>query len=436
MIDLLDFVGSARWESNRLESDNSGNSRTVLEWGGDRNDQTGFVNLWPGSVNEVGSRNNFLVTRPKGGIKGTIKGVLPSIQLLQNPQFIANVGFLHDAPSSSGVVFQVFVHYQHEGKNLTHRVFSLYKERNGRMTPVTIDLSFLAGKSVQIEFRVDAGLRPNILDLPIWFAPKIEERETPYVEPTRFFEIRPTELTVNRQNEGGGDDPFLGVLFFRSSIGVPGSTLVEVLDLLSLISEDVTEGVTIPINDSAAMVVRDIGMQGNIATLISTVFVAIEEDQIGRSVVREKLKEAATRSAFFLAQTAEDPNDTLSIIVDFEGFVENLKNATQGINPSDEPSGGGVSGGTGGFLEWIARAHDQVGVNAVSLVVGPAATSIETTPNERSFPVNILENKDFWLDYNGEGASWTLKVEVRIVEPNYTLAGNPTLPTNNLDDVL
>ncbi len=194
--------------------------------------------------------------------------------------------------------------------------------------------------------------------------------------------------------------------------------MVEVLDLLHLLGEDVGEGETIPIDDTAYMVVRDIGFQQGILTLMSAVFVAIEEDINGRDVIKKLLKEAADRTALYLVSTAE--RDPVGVVTDFGSFVENLLGAAQG---SDEEEGG-LDG------SWIGRGHDMIGINAVSLVSGSDIDLEAFNPDPLYFPVAALEDRDFLLKYKGEGAAWTLRVEVRLVGPNHILAGNPTIPRN------
>lgn len=418
MFNLLDYIENATWESNRLETQNRGAQRTSLEYGGGRDNENGFVNLWPNSLSESNRRGDYIVTRPKGGERGSIRGVFPSIRILENSIFHTQVGFLNTSPESSGVVFQLWVHYRHNRQNLSHRVSHLYKERDGNLQHITVDLSFLSNEFVQFELRVDSGNNPNSNDLPIWSRPRVEEY-TRLSQPSRYFEIRPTQLAVDRKQEysGGGDDPFLGLLYFRTSVGVSGSTMVEVLDLLSLLGENLgPDDEPINIDDSAAMVVRDIGFNHGIVTIIGAVFVALEEDKNGRDIVRNTLKEAADGIMEYLINTAE--RDPAGVLSDFEGFAEGLKNAGQG---GDD---------TSAFKRWIGRGHDLIGINAVTLLTSGAGIDLEQytgADDPGYYPVGLLENGDFELKYMGEGASWRLNVEVRMVEPNHILSGNPLI---------
>lgn len=427
MINLIEEAPRARWTA--ISRNILGNQPPVaLSWGGGRDDPNGFVNLWPSSRSEDNVVGDYLATRTPSTVRGSIIGVFPRMRMPSNAVFRGEVGFLFQTPNGSGAVFEVWVHYEHEGRALTHRVSTLYKVRNGAKTNVEVDLSFLSGRDATIELRVESGLRPNGYAIPAWSALRVEERETALAAPTRFVEIRPTQLTVNDRTErsGGGDDPFLAVLYMRSTLGVPGSTMVEVLDLLGLLAEDVDTGSSIQISDRSAMVVRDVGLQsGNMATLMITSYVALEEDRRGRAEIREMLRDAAKRVAFYLVQTVEsNPSEVLN---DAESFLTGLQAAASGA-----PSSGGF--GTA-FLEWIGRAHDLVGINALTLVVGPLASAIPTAPDRRRQPVSTLENRDFLLDFSGDGGHWTLGVEVRTVEPNQILSGNPTLQTVDPSDV-
>lgn len=437
MIELNDLARDAVWTSSRFSITNRRADETSLDWGGTPSDEVGFVNIWPSSRSESNQVSDYLVTATNRGQRGTVKGVFLAIEIPSQAEFRTEVGFLHGTPETGGAVFELRVHYQYEDQYLSHRVFSLYKERDGTLADVKVDLSFLGGRRARLELRVDAGPNAQSADLPIWHMPRVVVRETPLVTPTRFFQLRPIALTVNSRTErsGGGDDPYFGVLYFRTSLGVRGSTMVEVLDLLQNVGDNLDSGTRVEINDEAAMVVADIGLQsGDFATLMGTVFVAVEEDKFGRSHVRDSLRTAADRVALFLTREAE--NDPVGVLGDPEAFADALQRAAAGHDPNapesaELPSAADILQATltkiGG---WFGRADDLIGINGVSIAVGPLSPiviSVSNSSTSRTFPLSELVNREYALDYEGDGGSWTLRVETQIVDPQPTLSGNPTL---------
>jgi hypothetical protein len=303
---------------------------------------------------------------------------------------------------------------------LSHQLTGLLKERDGQLKKIVADLGVFAGQDIVIELRVEGSQAPNVNDLPIWTDLRIQQRRPSSSTSPQFVEIKPVSLQILDRTEraGGGDDPFLAALYMRSSLGVAGSTMVEVLDSLQLLGSNVdNDDPAVAIGDAAHLVVRDIAHQPDnpqdhhiSGTLIIAAFVAFEEDKRGRAEIRSALRDvAATAGSFLVERVENNPNE---VVANLETFREDLVNALVGELTSNG----------GGFLPWIGRAHDLVDHNGVVLLAGrmepPASTS---SPD---LPVVRVQDDNLSLEYSGDDGHWVLGVQIRTGTPGPTMRGD------------
>lgn len=170
VIDLLALASQARWETAQLLSDGH-NGRDVTRIPFQGSGSAGSASLGTRDL-EDGTTQYALRTHPKWVDDGTIKGWFPWVTLPPNAVFQAGVGFMSGAGRSDGVTFWVWEHHIENGREVWNPVARVDKAYDGRLVPLWIDLSHLAGQSVSIELRVDAGASSG-QDWAVWVAPRI-----------------------------------------------------------------------------------------------------------------------------------------------------------------------------------------------------------------------------------------------------------------------
>ncbi|MGB9672654.1 MAG: NBR1-Ig-like domain-containing protein [Anaerolineales bacterium] len=129
-----------------------------------------------------------LWTRPQVVKNGWIKGVYPAIKIKDNYHFITEIGCL---AGSSGCNVTFTLDYQEAGKAVKH-LGEWVEKIDGNTQILDIDLSSLAGKSVQIILKVTNNAKsskPNAF----WFVPSIRKGGLPpTVTPTATRTPSPT----------------------------------------------------------------------------------------------------------------------------------------------------------------------------------------------------------------------------------------------------
>jgi len=146
---------------------------TPLTFGGADDDANGVAKIKEGAKLETGAiSGKLLFTVPKHTINGVIAGTYPPFQVQNGDHIKARVGFLTNADGNCGagkVSFQV--HYQ-EGAT-TNLLGSWDKTCYGALQAIDIDISSLAGRTVQVIFlvRSDGDFQD---DWAIWNSPRIE----------------------------------------------------------------------------------------------------------------------------------------------------------------------------------------------------------------------------------------------------------------------
>jgi hypothetical protein len=173
-IDILDLAGlpCTTWESGRLIDDHNGVENVILTWDVDSGDESGFAGEESYTL-ENGTTRTVLHTHPKWVGNGTIKGYLCWRSLPDNAVFTTSVGFRQGATATDGVTFWVFAHYLNaDGNEVWRPVKTVFKEYDGQLVFITVDLSEWSGQLFQLELRVDAGESAG-QDWAVWVDPRI-----------------------------------------------------------------------------------------------------------------------------------------------------------------------------------------------------------------------------------------------------------------------
>lgn len=166
----FDFYAKAP-EAQWISGDGAGNS-TVLTFGGPDSDANGFVMYRDGFLLEDGSRpEKVLQTHPKWVDNGVISGRYPPYTVQSQDRFVVKVGFLARADGSCGVGNVIYQLAYREGGAL-HPISSWTETCNGHLVAASIDLSSLAGRTVEFVLVVLAN-GSSAQDWAVWIAPRI-----------------------------------------------------------------------------------------------------------------------------------------------------------------------------------------------------------------------------------------------------------------------
>lgn len=190
MIDLKESASQAAWFGGRRQFSPD---LAVLRFGDGSAPaaENGFVQVSDeiGNETEDGRDLPYLHTHPASGRGGQIMGLYDSYIVQPGDRFRASVGFIEGAMGSDGVVFRFG--YIPQGSRIVREDFfstnpaargnlrSYYRELSritkrytGSLTPIDVDLSFLAGQRVQFVLIVEAGTNSG-QDWAAWVNPRI-----------------------------------------------------------------------------------------------------------------------------------------------------------------------------------------------------------------------------------------------------------------------
>ncbi len=417
MINLIQIAPNGQYQSGQLNGENAMPNPINLSWNGPTNDNRGFVRVVLNGLCEDQKRYNLLQMHPKWVSKGSIKGYLPSALMPTHAIFKAKVGFLKGATGSDGVTFQVWVHFTANGKQVGYRILNYKKLYNDKMTEVIADLSHLSGKNVRIELRVDAG-NSSGQDWAVWADPKIEPKQAG--ADAKVFNIRPLRFAILNRNEesffnGKGDEPYFGVLYFRSIFGKPGSTKVVSLTTLKTQGKNLGVGTyslpsdsNLSITDTAVVWDNTIQAFTNGIQVSGYQMVAIEEDWHGKGVARDTIN--GKKDKLFKALVTHVENN-IGGILNMEATTEAIKNE--------------VSGESAGFLKKalttvfaaITNADDLIGENGITLI-NLTASALQAqlganyNPDSQKDPIGSVVPRLYKLEFKGSDARYRVDVEV------------------------
>ncbi|HSQ26572.1 MAG TPA: NBR1-Ig-like domain-containing protein [Anaerolineales bacterium] len=153
-------------------------SAGLLPCPGNQNSSSGSAIMLDDPVVETGKQENepTLWTRPETVRDGWIMGVYPVYEIKPNDHFMAEIGCL-DGSVGCDVIF--YLNYQIPGKPVKN--LGSWRERyEGQHTRIDIDLTPLAGKSVQFILNVTNNGQPAKANA-FWLAPSIRNNPTPLI---------------------------------------------------------------------------------------------------------------------------------------------------------------------------------------------------------------------------------------------------------------
>lgn len=421
----MQIAHRGRYQSGKLIDKHNMIHVSHLPWNGSASDNRGFIRPLSSIVCEDGQRHrNVLQMHPKWVHNGTIKAWLPWQRLPNNAVFKAKVGFLNGARGTNGAEFQVWEHHNEGGREVWNRIINYKKEYTGKMVTIEAELSHLSGRYVGIELRVDAAGGSG-KDWAVWVDPTVESRGAG--DRARTWEIAPISLTVHDRDEwewhkGGGDEPYLGGIYFRSIFGKPGTTVVKKFTKLSDLGENVKRGRTVGIPHSLGFSTKDVGVPwSNAATglthgiqIMGLQLVAMEKDESGKSVVRSKINSLGDKLYDALKEHVEDnPGGIFNPQRTLDNIEKDVLGGSSGL------SGGGLD--IGKIFEDIGKAlvgDDMIGQNQL-LLVGLNESLLSNflkdqyQPTARVNPVAALAPRYFTLDFRGSDAHYSVRVRLR-----------------------
>ncbi len=170
---VYDFLAQAPNPATAWKSGAGDTFDTTLAFGGADDDANGAAKFKEGVKLETGlTSGKVLLTFPKHTVDGVIAGIYPPYLVQQGDRLKARLGFIARPDGSCGVgevSFQVL--YQEGGT--TNLLGAWNKTCNGTLQPIDINLSSLAGHTVQVIFLVRS--RGDFTeDWAIWNSPRIE----------------------------------------------------------------------------------------------------------------------------------------------------------------------------------------------------------------------------------------------------------------------
>ena len=144
-----------------------------LPFPGKDTDERGFALLKQGAKMEDGSTPPIVLeTHPNWNPNGWISGTYANITIPANSDLFVNVGFLNGAQESDGVSYFVKI-TSPNAKPVT--LLNIGKTYNGKLSQMSASLADYAGKTVDIELRVNAGSSSG-KDWAGWVEAKILQR--------------------------------------------------------------------------------------------------------------------------------------------------------------------------------------------------------------------------------------------------------------------
>jgi hypothetical protein len=166
--DFITQAAAATWKSGSGDTFD-----TLLTFGGADDDPNGVAKIKDGAKLETGAvSGKILYTVPKHTTNGVIVGAFPPYQVQNGDRIRARVGFLAQPDGSCGAGNATFQVLYLEGAT-TSVLGSINKTCNGALQPIDINITSLAGHTVQIAFlvRSEGDFQD---DWAIWNSPRIE----------------------------------------------------------------------------------------------------------------------------------------------------------------------------------------------------------------------------------------------------------------------
>lgn len=164
-VDLLELAPHARWRAGELTDDHSMDTPRAIRFNGPDHAGARVVSgLFP---LEDGSLRDALVTAPPAGRRATIRGWLPRARMPEHAVFEATLGSLAGSPSAASMV-QVWAYELTPDGVRSALVVRARKTVTGGLERLRGDLSFLAGRDVAIELRIDVADDDGVPSAVAW----------------------------------------------------------------------------------------------------------------------------------------------------------------------------------------------------------------------------------------------------------------------------
>ncbi len=159
---LFDMAPEAQWVSHAGE----------IPYGGAPDDSRGFVRDVSNHLLEDGSSpDKVLEMHPTWKVHGAISGTYPEMPIYTGHRFVAKIGFLALEGGGCGVGKVAFQLNYQDAEGL-HPLGEWIKSCDGSLQDVEVDLSPLAGKTVQLILAVMAAGSPD-QDWAVWVDPRV-----------------------------------------------------------------------------------------------------------------------------------------------------------------------------------------------------------------------------------------------------------------------
>lgn len=418
MLYLLQHVAAANYRSGKINTNDVLSQVATLPFNGSDGDPNGFAKLRQMILCEDGSRYNALQMHPKWTKSGSISALFQNLRIPERGFFKASVGFAKGAQGTDGVTFELWLTI---GARNRVRILSLRKKYDGRMQNLEADLSAWAGRNVRIELVVNAGASAG-KDWSLWTNPEVVEGN--FSQNGQIWEFNPRFLRVvnsneNRRIKGGGDEPLLGVVYFSSVLGRPGTSKVIAKDKFLKLGNNIPSGGQVNIPSSANLIVRDNCAPIDDATNTTSglkamgyIVVALEEDKFGRGIARKLLRKKAAKLLKALQENFETGNPNGGFLA-----LNNAIGATLAV----------VAGTNNGFKTEIKNLFtkgleilggvDQIGTNYLTVLSYNQAAYDDGAlwlrghePNAVKQPIAPLTARNFVLELKGSGAVYELEL--------------------------
>ncbi|MBN2116513.1 MAG: hypothetical protein JW730_08080 [Anaerolineales bacterium] len=146
-----------------------------IPFGGPNTDSRGFVMYRSNEKLEDGSTpNKILETHPQWVDDGVITGFYPTYTVVSGEHFKAKIGFLAKSDGTCGTGNAKFqLNYKESGSSTTHSLGEWTETCDGTLKEVDVNLSSIAGKTVQFALAVLANGSSD-QDWAVWVNPQVK----------------------------------------------------------------------------------------------------------------------------------------------------------------------------------------------------------------------------------------------------------------------
>jgi hypothetical protein len=229
-------------------------SARILRCPSDRNSRYGSIFYLndPHLEDDRHENEQTLWTRPESKASGWIYGVYPPYLVRNNDHFMADIGCLYGNPGCD-VIF--YLSYQEAGQPM--QTLGTWRERyDGETTRVVLDLSHLAGRTVQFILSVTNQGTPSQANA-FWLVPSIRQVEptpppTATSTPTLIPTLTPTPTLTSTPTDTTNPAVQAARQELSERLDVPIND-IRVLSVQTVVWEDTCFGLDLPSQGCAQM---------------------------------------------------------------------------------------------------------------------------------------------------------------------------------------